>query len=714
MDLEAARPLGRISIWQLLPGLYTERVEPWLLLAGQAMATIRAGGTPEPVPTVVVTQDMLPRWARGVVWDTSDKHNCVPVARSTRRTAHPGARQLDRAAFRDAAAELDHQDVDIVDQAGEGGLEARSSASLDMVLSFHHKGLFQHISEVDDIVLKELAEGWLAPALPHPPYVPCRVVPRNVIMQDKSRVRDGVLEHYQKPRVTTDLSDGAHESVNFGVPDFERFVSLPTVRQNALGAAIVDAMCRRRHDGSFRSREEGQGRAKQYAADAESAFRFCPIQVADLWTQVMLWDSNGQVGYHVDRRLVFGGAYAVNRFERVTILIAAYAQRRHMAFDDAQPLPSELAAAVEVRRVLGMAGVLPAGVAQSSASHISVYVDDWGGVASSDLVQAPPSIRLLHEDFRPRWRGLPSALVPRSLAHCAILVESMRHFGLQDSPPKTQHGPAVVSLGILSDVAGWRLLCPAGKREILLAVLADWRSESERHAELSVPAVATLTGKLVNLSQVEPALAQHLNIAYAICNASWKAQGRTIRPARLRLAPGGAREDAWRRALEAMRATLLLNEGIPLATCARFVARQAPGTLTSVTDASGEDGFGGYAFVAGDPNTVYLVSVEWPKHIRAALATAALPRGERVRGVPALSMPAAELFTASVVPLVVSEHVWFDAVYAVGDCQPAVGVVNSVGTWKHQSPDESARPDGEACLQVVARGPRPARAEPRP
>ena len=55
-----------------------------------------------------------------------------------------------------------------------------------------------------------------------------------------------------------------------------------------------------------------------------------------------------------------------------------------------------------------------------------------------------------------------------------------------------------------------------------------------------------------------------------------------------------------------------------------------------------------------------------------------------MRGIPALSMPAAELFTASVVPLVVSEHVWFDAVYAVGDCQPAVGVVNSVGSTNPQ------------------------------
>eukprot|EP00965_Chrysotila_dentata_P077870 2568836-Pleurochrysis_carterae.AAC.1 len=80
-------------------------------------------------------------WARGTIWDCSDPKRCVPAARSTRHTTFPGARQLDRAALRAAAAELRWPDTDIVAQAGEGGVEARSSCELLTVLAFHHPGL---------------------------------------------------------------------------------------------------------------------------------------------------------------------------------------------------------------------------------------------------------------------------------------------------------------------------------------------------------------------------------------------------------------------------------------------------------------------------------------------------------------------------------------------------------------------------------------------
>eukprot|EP00966_Prymnesium_polylepis_P063627 1475750-Prymnesium_polylepis.1 len=59
-------------------------------------------------------------FARGLVWDCPDPSDCRPVRRSTRDTAFPGARQLDRAAARRAAAELDWVDTDIIDQIGEG------------------------------------------------------------------------------------------------------------------------------------------------------------------------------------------------------------------------------------------------------------------------------------------------------------------------------------------------------------------------------------------------------------------------------------------------------------------------------------------------------------------------------------------------------------------------------------------------------------------
>ena len=58
-----------------------------------------------------------------------------------------------------------------------------------------------------------------------------------------------------------------------------------------------------------------EARAGTYVVDAESAYRFCPMQEADLWTQCFVWWDGGGAGVCVDRRLAFGGAYSPNRFE---------------------------------------------------------------------------------------------------------------------------------------------------------------------------------------------------------------------------------------------------------------------------------------------------------------------------------------------------------------------------------------------------------------
>eukprot|EP00965_Chrysotila_dentata_P078929 2602584-Pleurochrysis_carterae.AAC.1 len=83
----------------------------------------------------------MPVWARGTVWDCADPADCRPAEASTRDTRFPGARQLDRDAFRAAAEALGWSDRDIVDQAGEGGVEVRSDCELLTVLAFHHPGL---------------------------------------------------------------------------------------------------------------------------------------------------------------------------------------------------------------------------------------------------------------------------------------------------------------------------------------------------------------------------------------------------------------------------------------------------------------------------------------------------------------------------------------------------------------------------------------------
>jgi hypothetical protein len=172
------------------------------------------------------------------------------------------------------------------------------------------------------------------------PFVPCRSLPRNVILQQRSRVlpETGEVEDFEKPRVTTNSSHGEGEvggdgvsplSVNEGVPQSQRYVLLPTVRQLGKGAAIVD--------------EAGAAdglRAELYCYDLSSAYRFAQLQLRDWWQHVFLWlTPQGRAVWLVDAHGAFGGAYMPQRFEGITSLGIAVARADQAAFDAAHRSP---------------------------------------------------------------------------------------------------------------------------------------------------------------------------------------------------------------------------------------------------------------------------------------------------------------------------------------------------------------------------------------
>eukprot|EP00965_Chrysotila_dentata_P000115 4098-Pleurochrysis_carterae.AAC.1 len=135
-----------------------------------------------------------------------------------------------------------------------------------------------------------MREGWTAPPTRHLPFVLCRLQPRDVIMQVRQKVArapDGtvLVEDYAKPRVTTNSSFGGADAVNAGVADAERVVALPRIQALAKALAIIDT-CETTHAEG----EDGPcARAFPWVADAESAYRFCPVNRADLWTQCFVW-----------------------------------------------------------------------------------------------------------------------------------------------------------------------------------------------------------------------------------------------------------------------------------------------------------------------------------------------------------------------------------------------------------------------------------------
>ena len=679
-----------IDIADLFDGddTYATEVLGWFDLADRAARRLARGEAAQRVPTRTIGQDRLQPWARGIVWDCRDPRACKPVERSTRDTAFPGVRQIDRAALRRAAEKLGWHDVDIVQQAGEGGIEARSACALDTVLAFHHRGLLDDAVAAAKVIRGDIAEEWVSPPVRDLPFVPCRVLPRNVVMQEKARVlhRHGprqrgeaplkpVIELYLKPRVTQDSSHGGDDSVNAGVPTAEREILLPTVQHFGRGIAICDTA------------GGDSARAQSYVVDAESAFRFCPMQQADCWTQCFVWwDDDGTSGVCVDRRLAFGGAFSPNRFERISTLAAAHVQAAQVAFDIAQPPPRSAALWAEERRALQRRGHLDPGHLQCRPAYLQVYIDDFTGAALDDAVTPPPSLATIVIDpgLMVSAGGTAARVASRVYVHAQLTVVGLAQLGLSASPGKVAVGDPVIALGFRVGRGRGRIDCPQLKQASMLHDIAAQTeaaggatpSADQRRAE-------TLVGRLVNLSQVFPELKSDLHGGYAVTESAWgRRTKRRGGKATLQLGRGSRAQEEWIALLGSADHLIDSNEGDALAPERHFRSTADPGVDTVTSDASGVDGVGGYVFDSSTPRTVWLVSETWPADIQRALSAAAEGEGQ----AEGISMPAAELFGSYAVAAAVAKARGRapEAVVAVGDCAPAIGALNAASSGNAQ------------------------------
>ena len=690
-----ARPEGKISIRQLfLPGVYDEVVETWWPLVDAAKRAIdrRLAGddvTVPKVPTRVIEEWQRPLWARGDVWDCADPTDCKPVERSSAATpdaAFPGRRKLSRVAVREAARRLGWHDDDIVDQVCGGGVEARSSCERLTVLSFHHPGLLEEFGAAAKVVAAHQEEAWVAPPVRHLPYVPCRLQPRDVIMQDRYRVLEGErdgdgrpkVEAYMKPRVTTNSSHGGEHSVNAGVADDAKRVELPCVQWLARALAICDeagwasveaVLAAGGGDAGDRRARAGGGderrhaRAQCYCVDAESAYSFCPVQHADLWTQGFVWwDGDGQAGVCVDRRMGFGGAFAPNRFERVSTLVAAYVRLLQDEFDADEP--PALAAEWMARR----AGEQP--------TYRMVFIDDFAGCALDDRVAQPAMVEgiVIEPEATEAAGGTFAPAGTRVHVHAQLAVYGLRQMGFEASPGKVTVGDGVTVLGFGVQSAGRRLVCPPLKRRTLLHQIEGLERSTLADSTVEGKAARRLVGRLNNLSQVFPEVAAYMHGGYTATSA--RVGGALLRTVRMG-AEGRTRAD-WLELLAVSRELLEANEGVPLAPDLVFPSHADAGVARCVTDASGSGGVGGYVTFSERPGHVWIVCEPWRGGSAEARAEADREVAARSDGAAALSMPAAELFGSWAVARAAAEAagVEVDAVIAVTDCMPAACALN--------------------------------------
>ena len=717
------RPAGPIAIESLfLPGVYVDEVLTWFALADTATAAVRAGAAPPAVPTRVIGQHSLQPWARGVVWDccTHGHLDCRPVRRSTRFTSFPGKRQVDREAIRRVAALLAWHDEDIVDQVGEGGVEVRSDCTFDIVLAYHHPSLTSEIGLAESTVAAHIAEEWVAPPTRHLPYVPCRLQPRGVVMQPRARLLpDGVtLEEYDKPRITTDSSFGGPDSVNAGVSDVDRTVALPSIQTLARGWAICQAAYDQpASQPAPQPHPPVQPRVQGYCIDAESAYSFCPIQHADLWTQCFVWwDAAGHTGVAQDRRMGFGGAFAPNRFERFSTLVAAYAQHLHAALDSEQPPPACAQLFTSERRALQRTGRLPPGEAQLHPRFLQVFMDDFTGAAGDDPVIPPPSVA--HITIQPEHMVAagctPASPTSRVHVHARLTMLALSLVGLHAAPHKVAVGQPLPALGLLVDGAARRVRCPPTKLRTVLADISAQHASAVDDGSVDRGKARRLVGRLNNLSQVAPLIRPLLHGGYTVCEARWPGPGGRVGTGHMRLRSGSSAHADWLALLSHAATELAADTGVALAPRQLVPPRDAPHTLTAVTDASGDDGFGGYAFHSSVPHTAFVMCEEWPSSAVTALraasseAEAELRRRSDASALPHLSMPAAELFAQALLPLLVARVAQSDVVYALGDCGPAVGVVDALYSRNPQMRATVLLTSAQPCTWVGVKVPREA------
>jgi hypothetical protein len=656
-----------------LPTIYDEIVLPWLADAAEATRALLRGDTPVKPSTVVLPQEAMPLWARGAVWDCRNPDDCVPVEPSTRLTALPGARQLDRERIRAIADELEWPDADIIQQVGEGGIEPRSDCPLTTVLTWHHDGITQFYREADTVVQSEMADGWVLGPTMHLPFIPIRVLPRNVVRQPRTKLVDGELIHYMKPRITQDSSDGADQSVNSGVAAADAYVELPTVQQLGRGAAIVAAA------GAHDDENVAVG-CDAYVIDATSAFRFCPLNVAAWWTQAFIWWSGDQVGVCVDTRMAFGGRYSPNRFERVSRLLGAYIQHRQRTFDEAHPPPPHVQAWQRHRLRLQAGGLLPRGEAQTAPRYLQVFIDDWGGAALADPVPPPTGIAAGYIDPAATVAagGRPAGPHSRARAHAMIGISCLREAGLEAAEQKTLLGDPVIGLGIRVRVADRVMDIPDGKRADLLNSMAKAQAMATAQPPMvDIDDAQRIVGRLGNLSQVEPDLVLNMHGGHTVVGGVWARRAAHGKAGTMRMRAGSDACSGWQNTLQTATRLVEANKGVALAARGAFPLHTDPGTALSVTDASGWDGVGGYVFCADAPGTVWLVSERWPADIRAALQASATQHREK-HATLELAMPAAEMLGAWAVPHAARlAGAPFKRVIAVGDCEPQTAALNS-------------------------------------
>ena len=645
---EASRRGTPIDIGELFrPGVYPEikRVlgehiaYEQLILAGESQAS--------PPQNRVWGEDSFSELGNACDWDTRSPRDCKPLQPSS--AERPIAPRAQAEFFRREGERLAWPDEEMLRQmTGRGGIESRSRCERVVSIQRHHGGLRKRPEAAIASIDADVAKGRMTEGFAELPFVPCRLVPKNVIMQQKYSLDGDTLVTRDKARVSTDdsqrptdgLTGAQFTARNEGLDRSEWAPNaLPRSQDLAEAAAIFKGYAGR--TGELPPPWAAERVAVQMI-DLTDAFRELFMQRAELPLQCFVWRD----GARIDLRAVFGTAFLVDFFQRISQMVNAVARDRVRRWFQRHYTASE------ARR--RWAEARAAAAADAPPSFEMIYLDDGSGTCPMRDEE-----ELLPEPLRGEWMEQEETLSPPPPAHApacdvvlAITWATFVEAGWQISAKKVQRGLSADCLGL--DVStddsvrrGGALSCPEAKRRGLLL-------EIERQQEsrpVTFERIEGLVGRLGHIAQIEPSAKPYLNGMYKLTQSRLNTPRAKLAQAaagripdeqmvRRRVSPttisGGTEVVlAYQQGLTYFHGALSRGVAVPLAVPRTFPALGEPGVAAIFTDAAREHNSGGGAFMAlrhpggGDP-VLFYTGTEWPDDVAANLRAdkTSMPAGE--------------------------------------------------------------------------------------
>lgn len=564
-------------------------------------------------PAVFRAEETQPAWARECVWDTSIPTNCVPLKPFSE--AEKPRQEVNAAFFVRWGDRLQWPDQDMIDRVARWGCDSRATCARDTVIYGHHGGLRANYGPAREAVEHDVREGWITRGVPHLRTVPARLVPKNVVLQEKWRLNDkGELVKKQKWRVTTDDSIEARgsDSRNHTIPEEEiHNVELPTLRKFAEAVAILKSAAEGARTESADNATDEAG-VQLWTLDLEQAYRRLAVARQEWWLQGFVWWD----GVRLDERCVFGSAHLVDLFQRTSSFVLAVARRRVAAFEKGHPHTGDRARWLEARRDKGL---------HDGCAPAFVYIDDVFGATCQPSAETrrrivengSTTVVFTVIDVIPGGRVelMVLAARDRTSAHLMITRRTYEEAGWGVAVEKVQMGDSIELLGLKVEARGeGRVSVPTAKREGLCREIEELGEAEGQGKGVSRAQLERLCGRLSHIAAVVAEGKAYLAPFYKLLAARAKQRPtsrlgsdggveshirqRSRKLQRIPIQGGGPVQGELQRALAWWSGVLREETSVPLAPRIHFPEPGGGRSAAYVfTDAAREDGtgFGGFS-----------------------------------------------------------------------------------------------------------------------